>query len=254
MRVRTVMSKSGYDRHITVFSPDGKIYQVEYALKAVKSAGVTAIAALAKNGAVVVTQKFMKEKIFDTTDNMFLFDVSKNVFGCVTGRPADCRSLISRARDEALEFAYTNGYEMETDVLARRMADLAQVSTQHARVRPLGAALLLYSAGGELGPQLWRVDPTGLVLGLRAVCVGARETDASQKLERHLRALDGEVCDTTDAALTMCLRVLVDVLGTALTGDDLEVGIVEEVDGAAQHRVLDAAQIDELLTRTHEED
>jgi 20S proteasome alpha/beta subunit len=110
---------AGYDRHITIFSPEGRLYQVEYAFKAVKSAGVTSIGVRGKDSVCVVTQKKVPDKLLDHTSVTHLFPITKYIGLLATGLTADARSLVYQARNEAAEFRFKWGYEMPVDVLAK---------------------------------------------------------------------------------------------------------------------------------------
>ncbi|CAM6094628.1 unnamed protein product [Calypogeia fissa] len=134
----------GYDRHITIFSPEGRLFQVEYAFKAVKAAGITSIGVRGKDSVCVVTQKKVP----------FI-----GLLG--TGMTADARSLVQDARQEAAEFKFKLGYEIPVDYLAKRLADKSQVYTQHAYMRPLGVAAMVLGIDDELGPKLYKCDPAG---------------------------------------------------------------------------------------------
>ncbi|KAL2940505.1 Proteasome subunit alpha type-6 [Bienertia sinuspersici] len=112
-------SGAGYDRHITIFSPEGRLFQVEYAFKAVKSGGVTSIAVRGKDSVCVVTQKKVPDKLLDQTSVSHLFQITKFIGLLATGMTADAKSLVQQARNEAAEFRHKFGYEMPVDVLAR---------------------------------------------------------------------------------------------------------------------------------------
>ncbi|XP_062216595.1 proteasome subunit alpha type-6-like [Phragmites australis] len=116
---------AGYDRHITIFSPEGRLYQVEYAFKAVKSAGFTSIGMRGKDSVCVVTQKKVPDKLLDHTSVTHLFLITKYIGLLATGFIADARSLVCQARNEVAEFCFKWGYEMPVDVLAKWIADKA---------------------------------------------------------------------------------------------------------------------------------
>ncbi|CAL9046570.1 unnamed protein product, partial [Musa banksii] len=116
---------AGYDRHTTIFSPEGRLYQVEYAFKTVKASGITSIGVRGKDSVCVVTQKKVPDKPLDQTSVTHLFPVTKYLGLLATGMTdlilwslADARSLVQQARNEAAEFRFKRGYEMPIDVLA----------------------------------------------------------------------------------------------------------------------------------------
>ena len=155
------MPATGYDRHITIFSPEGKLYQVEYAFKAVKAAGNTTIAVRGGDTICAVTQKKVPDKLIDPASITHMFKITDYIGLAATGQAPDARSIVQDARQRAAEFRYKYGYEVPVDYLAQALADKAQYLTQYARVRPLGVTLILMGIDDERGPQLFKVDPAG---------------------------------------------------------------------------------------------
>ncbi|EPQ25819.1 uncharacterized protein PFL1_06686 [Pseudozyma flocculosa PF-1] len=256
------MSRSSYDRYLTVFSPDGRLYQVEYAFKAITTAGLTSIAVRGKDCTVVVGQRKVPDKLIDASTVTHIFNITAEI-GCImTGRIADARSQVARARSEAAEFKYKYGYAITPDQLAKRMANINQVYTQRAAMRPLGISMILVGIDAERGPQIFKVDPAGYYVGFRATAAGSKQTEANNFLEKQFKKSTsttasggsdatatagsssgaGVVVSPTDAAsveaaeisskmsrdevLDLAVNTLSTVLAQDLKASEIEVGIV----------------------------
>ncbi|KAF6136715.1 hypothetical protein GIB67_018718 [Kingdonia uniflora] len=196
-------SGAGYDRHITIFSPEGRLYQVEYAFKAVKASGITSIGVRGKDSVCVVTQKKVPDKLLDQTSVTHLFGITKRTGLLATGMTADARSLVQQARGQAVEYRLKWGYEMPVDVLAKWIADKAQVYTQHAYMRPLGVAAMVLGIDEETGPLLFKCDPAGHFFG-------------------HKRY---EQCAQRERGLEVWVRVRERVEGCYLGNNDTDTGV-----------------------------
>lgn len=241
---------SGYDRHITIFSPEGRLFQVEYAFKAVRTSGVTSIGVRGKDSVVFVTQKKVQDKLIDPTSVTRIFKITKYLGMLVTGLTPDARSIVSQARQQAAEFRYKFGYEIPVDYLAKVLADKAQVYTQHAYMRPLGVVSMLISIDEERGPQLFKVDPAGYYIGYKATSVGTKETEATNFLEKKLKSnpqLSFE--DAVQAAIS----ALQSVMSEEFKATEIEVGVVRD-DGERAFRVLSADEVEHFLTLISERD
>jgi proteasome alpha subunit len=176
---------AGYDRAITVFSPDGRLYQVEYAIETVRR-GTLAIGIRCKDGVVLaVEEKSRKLQLTDVTQK--IFQVDDHIGVAAAGYIPDARTQVDHARF----FAQSNRliYDEPVDVegVAKNLADMAQQYTQYAGVRPFGVALIL--AGVDMGgSSLFLTDPSGTYIGYNAIAIGAGSDQVNEFLEKNYRS------------------------------------------------------------------
>ncbi|GAA5927267.1 proteasome core particle subunit alpha 1 [Sporobolomyces koalae] len=233
------MSRSSYDRTLTIFSPEGRLYQVEYAFKAISGAGHTSLAIRGKDSAVVVTQKKLPDKLLDPDSVTHIFQITPSI-GCVmTGRTADARSQVQRAQSEASQFRYKYGYEITPDLLAKRIANINQVYTQRAAMRPLGISMIIIGHDPSLGPQIFKLDPAGYYVGFHATASGTKQQEVTNLLEKSFKKgwdfKEDQLGGSNQEVVEMALNVLGTVLGTDLKKSEVEVGICERL-GVAQNK------------------
>ncbi|KZZ93643.1 proteasome subunit alpha type-6 [Ascosphaera apis ARSEF 7405] len=250
---------AAYDRHITIFSDTGRLYQVEYAFKAITAANITSLGIRGKDCAVVLSQKKVPDKLIDPSSVSHIFRISPSV-GCVmTGSIADARASVMRAQSEAAEFKYKYGYEMPCDVLAKRLANINQVYTQRAYMRPLGVAITLISLDSEFGPQLYKCDPAGYFVGYKATAAGPKQQDIMNHLEKKLKNKDYAE-GTWEEIVELAITTIGTVLSVDFKKSELEIGIVggPRADGQpgtqAEFRVLTEDEIDDRLNAIAEKD
>lgn len=242
-------SGAGYDRHITVFSPEGRLFQVEYAFKAVKAAGLTSIGVRGKDSVCVVTQKKVADKLMDPTSVTHLFKITNNVGILVTGMMADAKSLVQKARQSAAEFRFNYGYEIPVDYLPKIIADQAQVYTQHAYMRPLAVSSIVFGIDEELGAQLFKTDPAGYYVGYKATAAGAKEQEAVNFLEKKMKS---DPSLSYDETVQTAIAALQSVLSEDFKATDIEIGVVSAENPA--FKVLSNEEVEEHLTAISERD
>ena len=174
-------AQQGYDRAITVFSPDGRLYQVEYAIETVRR-GTIAVGVKCKDGIVIaVEEKPRKLQISNVAQKIFQIDDHVGV--AAAGYIPDARSQVDNARffSQSNKMIYDEPVEVET--IAKHLADQSQQYTQYAGVRPYGVALIL---GGVVNntPQLYLTDPSGTYISYDAIAIGSGSEQVTDFLEK----------------------------------------------------------------------
>ncbi|KNC87614.1 hypothetical protein SARC_00314 [Sphaeroforma arctica JP610] len=167
----------------------------------------------------------------------------------VPSQTTDLSTTCHTSRYESAEFEHTYGYEMPCDQIAKRMADLSQVYTQHAAMRPLGCAMMLIAYDDEFGAMLYRTDPAGYFVGYKAVAAGVKEQEANNFLEKKIKKNPQW---TKDETIQTAISSLGSVLQTELKSSEIEVAVVDSEN--RRFRTLTAEEIDEHLQAIAEQD
>ncbi|HET6399241.1 MAG TPA: archaeal proteasome endopeptidase complex subunit alpha [Candidatus Thermoplasmatota archaeon] len=222
-----------YDRAITVFSPDGRLFQVEYAREAVKR-GTTAVGVRSREGVVLMVDKRVTSRLVVPQSIEKIFTIDSHV-GCATsGLVADARALVDRARVEAQVNRVNYDEAIPVETLAKRICDYKQGYTQFGGGRPFGTALLVAGVD-ETGARLFETDPSGALIEYRASAVGAGRPQAMDLLEKEYKE-----SMTLDASIQLGLRALHAGTEGKLNADALEIAVVRE---GESFRLLEADEV-----------
>jgi len=163
-----------YDRAITVFSPDGRLFQVEYAMELVNR-GAT-ILALRSTGGVVLGAEETVDPLEESEYSWKIFKIDDHVGAAIVGLSSDARILIDQARVHAQSNKLTYDEPIDTEVVTKRICDIKQLYTQHAGVRPFGVSMI-FAGVDKTGPRVFGTHPSGTYRGYKARAEGAgRET------------------------------------------------------------------------------
>ncbi len=174
-------AQQGYDRAITVFSPDGRLYQVEYAIETVRR-GTIAVGIKCKDGIIIAVEEKPRKLQISTTAQK-IFQIDDHVGVAAAGYIPDARSQVDNARffSQSNKMVYDEPVEVET--IAKHLADQCQQYTQYAGVRPYGVALIL---GGVVNgkPELFLTDPSGTYISYDAIAIGSGSEQVTDFLEK----------------------------------------------------------------------
>ncbi|CAL6007603.1 20S_proteasome alpha subunit 1 [Hexamita inflata] len=234
------MSKeAGFDQALTVFSPEGRLYQIEYAFEAVQQSRLCGVALRCSDGIIFISQLPTFDRLQDSSRTSFVHKVNQNCSCLVAGRTADGRRLVDRLRSEAQDFYSQFGYQPTADIAAERIADVIQVVTQEASLRPYGNVLFIGGWDNENNkPLLYRVDPAGACVGIRGYAVGFKGTEMND----YLVGKKGEF-GNCEQGVKVGLSLFQKYVSQSLIGDDVEVWVGKEA-GFAK---VNAKDVDDIL-------
>lgn len=199
---------------------------------------------------VVISQKKTPDKLLDPSTITYLFQITPKIGLCCNGSIADARSQALRARLELAEFKYKYGYEMPCDVLSKRMANISQIYTQRAYMRPLGVALTFIAYDDEFGPSLFKCDPAGYYQSSKLTATGPKQQQVLTSLEKAHKKNKNLVKGDWIKVVEFGIVQLSNVLSTEFRKNDIEIGVATETG----FRTLSLDEIDERLVSIAEQD
>ena len=228
----------GYDRAITIFAPDGRLYQVEYANEAVRR-GTPAIGVKSPDGVVLVVQRRLSSKLEDSRFVHKIFKVDDHIGVAISGLHADARRLIDYARVVAQWNRLNFGEPILIAALTKQIGDLEQYYTQHAFARPFGVAMLI--GGVDDAPRLYSTGASGSYWGWRATAIGSGAEDAQAFLEKNYKK------DLSlDDAIILAIKALRVAYKDKLNPDLMEISVIGTQD--KEYKTLEPNEIKKYYT------
>lgn len=173
---------SGYDQSVTTFSPNGRVYQVEYAAKAVEKSGLT-IGIRCKDGVVMGSQKPLTSKMLVKNVGRRIMTVDAHSGIATAGWQPDARQLGNKARQEAQSYREFYGHDIPGNILSERMAGHVHMHTLYWYLRPFGASILIANYD-KTGPTLSMIQPSGEMHRYFASAIGKNVQGANSDLEK----------------------------------------------------------------------
>lgn len=194
-----------YDRAITVFSPDGRLFQVEYALETVNR-GATILGVACSEGVVLGAEEQVQSKLQDQNFSWKLYEVDDHLGAAVVGLGSDARILIDQSRVYAQSNRLMYDEAIDIEIITKRIGDIKQIYTQHAGVRPFGVSII-FGGVDKTGNRLFSTDPSGSYRGYKAVAIGVgRETVDNILKEKYSEDM------TLDEAIKLAVKCLDEAL------------------------------------------
>ncbi|KAI0223710.1 Proteasome subunit alpha type-3 [Massospora cicadina] len=237
-----------YDSRTTIFSPEGRLYQVEYAMEAISHAG-TALGVLASDGIVIAAEKKVTSPLLKlialTRSSTFL--TSTNLVCGVAGLTADANILVNSARQYAQSYLMTYGSDVPVEALVKRISDSKQAYTQYGGLRPFGVSILYAGYDRQHGFQLYHSDPSGNYGGWKATCVGANTASAQSVLKQEYSE---DI--TLEAATGLALKVLTKTMETTPSSETVEIAVMKILDGKITPHIYSTEEVKEILA-SHQE-
>jgi len=237
------LTRSEYDRGVNTFSPEGRLFQVEYAIEAIKL-GSTTVGVRTPHGVVLGVEKRVQSPLLESSSIEKIMEIDRHLGCAMSGLTADARTMIDHARVTSQNHAFTYDEQIKVESVTQAVCDLAlrfgeSIHDEDAMMsRPFGVALLI---GGvdELGPQLFHTDPSGTFVRFDAKAIGsgseAAQSELQDKWHKQMTLLEAQ---------TLTLRVLKQVMEEKLDQHNVQLAQVTPERG---FEILDETQLQAVV-------
>ncbi|MBU2559455.1 archaeal proteasome endopeptidase complex subunit alpha [archaeon] len=229
----------GYDRAITIFSPDGRLFQVEYAREAVKR-GTTSLGIKYKDGVVLAVDKRINSRLVEEVSIEKIFQIDDNIGAVTSGLVADARVLVERARVESQLNRVTYNEPIDIGILAKKICDFKQLYTQHGGVRPFGIAMLI--AGVNEKPRLFETDPSGALIEYKATAIGSGRPTAMEIFEEKYKEGMGR-----EEAIELALTIMNETADGKVGEKTVELALIEQKTG--EFKKLSSSEVKSYISK-----
>jgi len=241
------MSRSEYDRGVNTFSPEGRLFQVEYAIEAIKL-GSTAIGIQTVDGIVLAVEKRVTSPLMIPTATEKIVEIDSHIGCACSGLVADSKTLIDRARVEAQNYWFLYNEKMSVESVTQSVSNLAiqfgdSDAEGNAMSRPFGVAMLFAGIDFE-GPQLYYMDPSGTYVKCNAKAIGSGCEGAQQALQdSYHKAI------TTVEATKIVFTILKQVMEEKLNSTNVEVATItrEPKTKIGVYKILSKDEVEVLI-------
>ncbi|XP_038864526.1 proteasome subunit alpha type-7-like [Salvelinus namaycush] len=233
-----------YDRAITVFSPDGHLFQVEYAQEAVKK-GSTAVGVRGKNVVVLGVEKKTVAKLQDDRTVRKICALDDNVFMAFAGLTADARIVVNRARVECQSHRLTVEDPVTVEYITRFISSIKQRYTQSNGRRPFGISSLIVGFDFDGTPHLYQTDPSGTYHAWKANAIGRSAKTVREFLEKNYKE---EHMESDTDVIKLAVRALLEVVQSG--GKNIELAIMKRDESM---KILVQEEIEEYVTAIEKE-
>nr|CAG4638586.1 EOG090X09LQ [Cyclestheria hislopi] len=233
-----------YDTRTTIFSPEGRLYQVEYAMEAIGHAG-TCLGILASDGVVLAAERRTTNKLLDEVFfSEKIYQLNADIVCSVAGITSDANVLTNELRLLSQRYLLQYGESIPCEQLVSWLCDVKQAYTQYGGKRPFGVSLLYAGWDHHYGFQLYQSDPSGNYGGWKATCIGNNSAAAVSMLKQEYK--EGET--NLNDALALAIRVMSKTMdATKLSPDKLELATLTRTDGKTCIKVLPVTKVKELI-------
>jgi len=237
-----------YDRAITVFSPDGHLFQVEYAIEAVRQ-GTTAVAVRAKDVVILAVERKSTVKLQEARTVRKILRVDSHLALAFAGLTADARVLVNKARIESQSYRLTVEDACSVEYMSRHIAKIQQKYTQRGGRRPFGISILLAGHDRDGTPHLYQTDPSGTYNEWTANAIGRNAKNVIEYLEKN--TTENSTLSEADA-LHLIISALLEVVESG--GKNIEIGVVRRGEGLVMMEQEKVEELSQQISREKEKD
>mmetsp|Transcript_10476 Transcript_10476/g.17128 ORF Transcript_10476/g.17128 Transcript_10476/m.17128 type:complete len:242 (-) Transcript_10476:256-981(-) len=236
------LTRNEYDRGVNTFSPEGRLFQVEYALEAIKL-GSTAVGIQTSEGVVLAVEKRLTSPLLEPSSVEKIMEIDSHIGAAMSGLTADARTLIDFARAETQNHRFTFNEPMSVESCTNSIGDkclgFGEGGDEDSMSRPFGVALLLAGVD-ELGPQLWHVDPSGTFIRFEAKAIGSGSEGAQTTLqEQYNKSM------TLKEAEKLALSTLKQVMEEKINSTNVEIAAVAASTG--QFKIYSQEELEAVI-------